>query len=151
MANLDFKPDLKLGNDGETVVRQFLETNGCKFINSNNDNKYDIKMLTNNIETTYEIKTDVFVAPKPFDSGNIFIELESRGKLSGINTTQAKWFVTYFLYLNELWFIETTKLKKLIQDNNFMISYNAGDIGSGTHGYLIKRDPIRSHFHVHKI
>ena len=76
MANLNFKQDLKLGNDGETTVRIFLESQGAKFIDSNNDNKYDLKMMVKGLEKTYEIKTDVKVAPL-FDTGNIFIEYET--------------------------------------------------------------------------
>ena len=75
MANLNFKSDLKLGNDGEEIIVKYLETKGSKFISSNNDNKYDIKMTNSKgiEEITYEVKTDVKVAPL-FDTGNIFIE-----------------------------------------------------------------------------
>ena len=106
MANLNFKKDLKLGNDGEEILIKFLESKGCKYIDSNNDNKYDLMMINKGKETTYEIKTDVFIAPI-YDTGNIFIEYESRGKLSGISVTQADWFVTYFKYLKEIWFIKS--------------------------------------------
>ena len=150
MANYNFGEDLKLGNKGEEFVATFLQTKGCEYIDSNKDNKYDIKMITNNIETTYEIKTDVFVAPI-YDTGNIFIEFESRGKQSGISVTQADWFVTYFKYLKEIWFIKSKTLKTLIQNNNFEIFYDAGDVGSATHGYLIKRKDFKEYFHVCKI
>ncbi len=150
MANLDFKSDLKLGNEGEDIIINFLESKGHKYIDSNNDNKYDIKMMTKGKETTYEVKTDVKCAPL-FDTGNIFIEFESRGKASGIAVTQAKWFVTYFKFLNELWFIKSDKLKELINNNEFPIFKDAGDIGSATHGYLIKRKQFKNHFHVCKI
>lgn len=150
MANLDFKSDLKLGNEGEKIVVNFLVSNGHKFVNSNNDNQYDVKMLINGKEKTYEIKTDVKVAPL-FDTGNIFIEYESRNKPSGILTTKADWFVTYFPFLKEIWFIKTKKLKKLITENKFPIFSNAGDIGSATHGYLIKRKDFKKYFHVCKI
>lgn len=150
MANLEFKSDLKLGNDGEDIIINFLESKGHLYIDSNNDNKYDIKMLTKGVETTYEVKTDVKCAPL-FDTGNIFIEFESRGKDSGIVVTQAKWFVTYFKYLNELWFIKSDELRRLIKDNEFPIFRDAGDIGSATHGYLIKRKNFKEHFHVCKI
>jgi hypothetical protein len=150
MANLNFEKDLILGNDGESIIVSFLESKGCKFINSNNDNKYDIKMLTNGKETTYEIKTDVTCAPL-FDTGNIFIEFSSRSKPSGILTSQSDWFVTYFKYLNELWFIKTNKLLDLINNNDFMVFKNAGDIGSETHGYLIKRKEFKKYFYVNKI
>lgn len=150
MANLDFKTDLKLGNDGEDVIIDFLESKGCSYVDSNNDNRYDLKMVTNGKETTYEIKTDVFIAPI-YDTGNIFIEYESRGKSSGISVTQADWFVTYFKYLKEIWFIKSQTLKELISENEFPIFYDAGDVGSKTHGYLIKRKDFKKYFHVCKI
>ncbi len=150
MANLDFKTDLKLGNDGEDIIINFLSKKGCEYIDSNHDNKYDLKMLKNGVETTYEIKTDVKCAPL-FDTGNIFIEYESRGKASGISVTKADWFVTHFLYLKEIWFIKSDKLRNLIQENNFPIFKDAGDIGSETHGYLINRKKFKQHFYVQKI
>jgi hypothetical protein len=150
MANLNFNQDLILGNHGEIVIREFLEKKGCKFIHLNNDNKYDLKMIKNNTEITYEIKTDVLVAPI-YDTGNIFIEFESRGKESGISVTKSDWFVTYFKYLKEIWFIKSETLKTLIQENEFPIFYDAGDVGSATHGYLIKRKDFKEYFHVYKI
>ena len=150
MANLNFNQDLVLGNSGEIVIKEFLETKGCEFINLNDNNQYDLKMKKNNNEITYEIKTDVFVAPI-YDTGNIFIEYESRGKNSGISVTKADWFVTYFKYLKEIWFIKSETLKTLIQENEFPIFYDAGDIGSATHGYLIKRKDFKEYFNVYKI
>jgi hypothetical protein len=150
MAHLNFKKDLVLGNQGENVIKEFLEQKGCIFIDTNNDNKYDLKMSKNNVEATYEIKTDVLCKPER-DTGNIFIEFQCRNKPSGIEVSQADWFVTYFKFLNEIWFIKTTKLKQIIEDNNFYVIKNGGDIGSNTHGYLIKREKFKEHFHVHKI
>lgn len=150
MANLEFKSDLKLGNEGEQAVISFLETKGCSFINSNNDNKYDIKMTNGINEITYEIKTDVKCAPL-FDTGNIFVEFSSRKKPSGILVTEADWFVTYFKYLNELWFIKSDKLFDLIGENEFPVFHDAGDLGSETHGYLIKRKDFKKLFYVCKI
>lgn len=150
MANLNFRQDLKLGNEGEEIVTNFLKLKGLKYIESNNDNKFDLKMSNNGNEITYEIKTDVKCAPL-FDTGNIFIEFESRGKPSGIQVTEAEWFVTYFKYLNELWFIKSDKLKELIKNNDFPIFKDAGDIGSATHGYLIKRKQFKKYFYVCKI
>lgn len=150
MANLDFNKDLSLGNKGENIVKKFLIDNGCKEIENNNDNKYDLKLLKNNRQITYEIKTDFKCAPL-FDTGNIFIEFECRNKLSGISVTKADWFVTYFIHLNEIWFIKTTKLKKLISDNNSQIFTDAGDLNSQTKGYLINRKKFRSYFLTYKL
>ena len=150
MANLNFKQDLKLGNEGENIIIDFLTSKGNTLISTNNDNKFDIKMLSKGKEVTYEVKTDVKVAPL-FDTGNIFIEYFSRGKDSGITVCKAKWFVTYFKYLNEAWFIETEKLKELIKENDFKTFKNAGDIGSETHGYLLNRKQLKENFYVYKI
>jgi hypothetical protein len=147
MANYEFRSDLKLGNNGENLVGKFLENKGGIILDKNNDNKYDLSVSYNGVIITYEIKTDVFCAPM-FDTGNMFIEFESRGKLSGISVTKAKWFVTYFLYLNEIWFIEVEKLKLLIANNHFPTHLDSGDINSNTKGYLIKRKDYKSHFKV---
>ena len=150
MENLNFKTDLVLGNEGESILKDFLIKNGCKHISNNDDRKYDLKMIKKGVETTYEIKTDYKCAPL-FDTGNIFVEFECRGKESGIAVTEADWFVTYFKYLNEIWFIKSEKLKKLILENNFPTFIDAGDIDSNTKGYLINRKKFKQHFNVHKI
>lgn len=147
MANYEFRSDLKLGNNGENLVGRFLENKGGVILNKNNDNRYDLCVSYKGEIITYEIKTDVFCAPM-FDTGNMFIEFESYGKLSGISVTKAKWFVTYFLYLDEIWFIETDKLKTLIDNNDFPIHLDSGDIGSNTKGYLINRKNYKGYFKV---
>lgn len=147
MAHLEFRKDLVLGNEGEQIVVEFLESKGLVFVESNNDNKYDIRLLKDNQPITYEIKTDVICKPSK-DTGNLFIEFKSRGKDSGITVTQADWFVTYYPFLDEIWFIKSDKLKELIKNNNFRVISNAGDIGSATHGYLINRKNYKDFFHV---
>ena len=152
MANLDFRKDLVLGNEGEMVVVSVLETKNMKYIKSNNDNKFYVEMENNETgkRLKYEIKTDVKCATL-FDTGNIFIEFTSRKKPSGITVTEADWFVTYFQYLNELWFIKSEKLLELIAENDFPIFRDAGDVGSETHGYLINRKEFKKWFYVCKV
>lgn len=147
MAHLEFKKDLVLGHDGEQIIREFLEAKGLVYMESNHDNKYDIKLLKDSKPITYEIKTDVICSMKR-DTGNLFVEFKSRGKDSGISVTQADWFVTYYPYLKEIWFIKSNELKTLIQNNNFHVIKNAGDIGSATHGYLIPRKQFKQNFKV---
>lgn len=146
----NFKKDLTEGVDGEQTIINFLESKGLLFLNSNNDNKYDIKLLKNSKEITYEIKTDVYCSPLK-DTGNLFVEFECRGKPSGIQVTQADWFVTYYKYLNQIWFIKSNKLKNLINNQNFKITQNSGDTNSNTRGYLINRNKFKNHFNVYQI
>lgn len=150
MAEYNFEKDLIVGLEGESKIIKLLENFGGKLISTCNNNKNDFTMSFNNEEILYEVKTDVLVKPKK-DTGNIFIEFKSRGKESGISVTKAKWFVTYFKYLNEVWFIQTDKLKELINTNSFKFVTNAGDPGSFTHGYLIPRNKFSSYFKIYKI
>jgi|TARA_R110000796_G_scaffold173527_1_gene290499 hypothetical protein len=82
--NNDFKYDLQLGIKGESLVA---------------------KMLSNK---KIEVKTDL----KANETGNVFIEYESRKKPSGLSTTEAEWFC--FVLSNEnIIFVETKRLKEI--------------------------------------
>lgn len=150
MAHYNFRKDLKDGHDGETIIKLFLEQKGWKFLNSNHNNKYDIKMTKDNKEMTYEIKTDVYCTPTQ-DRGNLFVEFECRGKDSGILVTEADWFVTLFPALREVWFIKPQDLRDLIETESFRQTMFSGDSGSNTRGYLINRKKYREKFHVYTI
>ena len=148
MANYNFKQDITEGERGESIIRQELEQHGAIFLGDNKDNKFDISMkMPNGNTNTFEIKTDVFCKPHK-DTNNLFIEFESRGKESGINTTIADFFVTYYPFLMEIWYIKTEKLKQLINDNQFKETEFSGDSGSNTKGYLIPRYQFKKHFKV---
>lgn len=150
MANYDFKQDIIEGEDGEQVVLQDLIQMGAKFISDNKDNKYDLIVSRKNKEITYEIKTDVYCT-KERDTGNMFIEFECRGKESGILVSKSDWFVTFYKGINEIWYIKTNELLKLIQSETFRETSNSGDSGSNTKGYLIPRNKYREYFIIRTI
>ena len=149
MAHLNFKKDLELSKQGEEDVKNFLINRGCVFVDFNHDNKYDLLMKKKGKDITYEVKTD-YIVYKMFDTGNLFVEFECRNKPSGIAVTEAEWYVNYYYHLKEFWFIKTKDLKELIANNNIPVTTNAGDINSGTKGYLIKRKNYRDYFHVYQ-
>jgi len=150
MANYNFNDDIIIGEDGEQVVIDDLRELGAHFVSNNKDNKWDIIVNIDNENISYEIKTDVFCKPEN-DTGNIFVEYECRGKGSGIMVTQAKWFVTYYQYLREIWYIQTDVLKQLIMDNDIPQIEFSGDKGSNTKGWLLPRYPYKKHFIVRKV
>ncbi len=150
MANYDFRKDIIEGEEGEQVVIKDLISMGGKFISDNKNNKYDLLISKEGELITYEIKTDVYCKPER-DTGNIFIEIECRGKESGAMVSEAKWFVTYYKHFNELWYIKTTDLLNLLQTENFRMTSNSGDVGSNTKGYLLPRHKYKSHFKVRTI
>ena len=149
MGNYNFNKDLIIGEQGERTVAQDLESIGAKLITDNKNNSHDLIIEKDGTQLKYEIKTDIFCFPQ-FDTGNMFIEFECRGKKSGIEVTTADWFVMYYKYLKEIWYIKTDELKKLINDNQFFETEFSGDQNSNTRGYLIPREKYKKHFIVRK-
>ncbi len=121
MKNSKFDIDLAKGQEMEETFKEFMKG------------------------SLVEVKSERHIWEK---TGNHFVEFECRGKESGIKVTKAKYFVTYFPYLQEAWFILTNKLKKLINDNELPITTDAGDEKSGTKGYLINRELYKEHFKI---
>jgi len=85
------------------------------YMQYNNDFKYDLKVgMTKEKELgeifagkTIEIKYDI-KAPK---TGNVFVEYASRGKLSGISTSEAEYYC--FCLGDTFHLIKTEQLKKV--------------------------------------
>jgi hypothetical protein len=148
MAHYNFRKDIVVGEEGEKIVTEWLcnSYNG-KLLSDNKTNTHDIIIEFPKRTLSFEIKTDVFVS-KQYDTGNMFIEYESRNKPSGISVCKADYFITYFKYLNEVWMIKTKDLWNLIHSVKFRIFKNAGDKGSNTHGYLIPRQKYQQYFKV---
>ena len=141
----NFKKDILKGENGENEIKEILESFGFKYIGNCKNNQFDLIMEYNRVPYTYEIKTDTYL-----DTGNLVVEIESRGKLSGISVTNADYFLTYFRNKKEIWTIKTDSLKELIKENNFFLK-NGGDKGSNTKFYIIKKEKFKSHFQVYKI
>jgi hypothetical protein len=84
--NSDFRYDLKFGQEGETEIAKLL-----------NDSSIEVKRDRQTQQT-----------------GNIYIEYESRGKPSGIKTTKAKKWA-YILQDGCILIIDTELLKKALR------------------------------------
>ena len=156
MGNYNFTKDLPLGQKGERIIQIDLERLGGEVVTYNETNAYDLMMQMpvrgeDRLEVvTYEVKTDVFCKPHN-DTANLFIEFECRGNASGIAVTKANWFVTYYPYLFEAWYIKVDELKSIISDNDFKVAEGSGDAFSNTKGYLIPRYQYKTFFKVRKI
>lgn len=148
MSKYKFSDDIEVGEKGEQIVRIDLESEGAIYLNDNKTHEYDLNMtMPNGKNSTFEVKTDEYCRPDS-DTTNLFIEFESWGKPSGLTTTKAKYFVMYYPYLKDIWYIKTSKLRQLIKDNDFVVKEWAGDAKSGTKGYLIPRYQFKEHFKV---
>lgn len=143
MGSYNFNIDILIGEEGEQVIVDDLISMGGTYDSSNKTNSHDIIMTYSGNPVSYECKTDVFD-----DTGNMFIETKCRGKASGASVTKAKWFVTYFKKLNEIWYIKTSKLKALLKAHEHKFVTRCGDTNSGTEGYLINKNMFRDKFIV---
>ena len=151
MAHLNFDDDLLIGKEGEkTVVGYLNRFHHATLVSYNNTKEYDALVFFDRPSPfgvghiTLEIKTDVLISPKR-DTGNLFIETECRDKISGIQVTEADWFLYYLKHFDELWVITPPKLLALIRTGRFP-SAGGGDKGSGTKGILIPREQEEAHF-----
>ena len=99
-------------------IRPLLGSNGyiLRIMEYNSDFKYDLqlgklgeqhlaKILMNK---KIEVKTDY----QATQTGNIFVEYYSRGKASGITTTQAQWYA-FLLSNDKIILISTEELKDI--------------------------------------
>lgn len=143
MGNYNFNEDIILGEEGEGVIINDLISMGATYDSSNKTNTYDILVSFNGKKIRYECKTDFFD-----DTGNMFIETSCRGKASGIEVTKANWFVTYFKKLNEIWYIKTDKLKRILKEHKHKEATQCGDNWSNTKGVLLNKNMFRDEFIV---
>lgn len=152
----NYKLSSEIGEKGEKVVRKFMKSLGYVVLSKCIDITHDYKLLKDGKEYLIEIKTDVgHMRPDKktgeiYDTGNIPIEYECRGKASGIAATKADFFIIYLPYLNEIWLIRTQKLKRLIIEraDSIINVENAGDKGSNTKIHLLKRKIFKDEFRV---
>ena len=154
MGSYDFESDLKDGEDGEKIVAVFLSLQGLPFLGYNKDYRYDLRHYSpsKEQELLFEVKTDDYCTPES-DTGNIAVEIEFKGKPSGISKTYAQWFVYYYKHLLEdnIWMIQVDNLKELIKENRDKIRIVNGGDNNNSRIVLIPREEFREKFGVDTI
>jgi hypothetical protein len=138
MGNYDFKRDLAVAKNTEKRVALILEHKfGYKVTEYNKDNKYDLAVETKNEDlVTIEVKEDFMCKL----TGNVALEFECRGKLSGINVSEADYYI-YVIHRKtgiEYWSLKIKTLKEMIKNKEYFRIVNGGDKGSNTMNYLFK-------------
>lgn len=116
--NYNFSQDLEDGTKAEKRVAELFQTK-CKQIVSvdyNHDYKYDLRLtLDDSRSFTVEVKCDYLLQR----TGNFAIETKCRGKASGINVTQADFFVIYTSGPEHAYTFKTDHLRKLAADPKY--------------------------------
>jgi hypothetical protein len=151
MPHYDFKKDLPIAQKTEQQVADLFNENvkDLIFLEHCNNSDYDLKFKYHNREITFEIKED-FTCEK---TGNIGVEYECRGKLSGISISKAVYYI-YKIHRPDgkigLYIIHTNKLKKMIEDKLWFRKVIGGDKGSNSKNYLFRLDVIEEKFKLLK-
>ena len=136
MAHYNFDKDLLDGQQAEQEAIEKLKvhfsiTDDADF-EIYNKTEYDIKIISKNL--TFEVKNDLMATK----TGNVAIEYECRGNVSGINATEADFWLQK--YNNKFHMVETSKLKdEILTKRNFDRDFSSGggDAGSNTKMYLV--------------
>jgi len=135
MVYNNFKKDLEMGEkaQNEAIEKIKKEFQGIEILESKAIIKeFDIKGKHKNREITFEIKWDIMSE----ETENVAIEYECRGKISGIDVTEADYWI--YKIKNDFYLIETIKIKQAIQNKIYFKKVIGGDAGSFTRLYLIK-------------
>lgn len=125
----NFKNDIEIGKSAEELISKIIleRDNSVIKILPNENSKYDLMVLFND-ETccTIEVKNDV----RSQITGNVAVEIFSRGKKSGVFSSEADYFV-YFVRDNgvKIFITRRTKLLELIRTCEFRRVFG-GDVDS---------------------
>jgi hypothetical protein len=137
MANYDFKKDLPVAKETEKEVAQILakvyDANILKFEHTS---EYDILARIKDNDYKFEVKED-FMSWK---TGNVALEFECRGKPSGIQTSEADFYVYKIHGANgtHFYLFKTSALKKMVSEKEYFRVVSGGDKGSNSMNYLFK-------------
>ena len=131
----DFDESLGFGQDGEYEVASHYEDYGWEVVEYNHDSAYDIEMTRGDDRIFVEVKCD----RRANETGNFFIEYYSRGKDSGIATSEADiWVLTVYA---------TGEHLAITKEDLLEMCKGAKSVAGGDHntsrGYLVKVHKVR--------
>ena len=84
--------------------------------------EYDFMMTMNDSDVYFEVKRDRYMDK----TGNICIEYESNGKLSGIAITKADYWLYFNDDMNEIYLIDVVYIKKCIEKMKYHKNIKCG-------------------------
>jgi len=138
MGYYTFELDLA---QAKLIEKEFVtilkEHQNIKRVEFNNDYLYDVLIETEEGIKTYEIKHDKMSNK----TGNLALEFHSRGKPSGISTSQADFWI--YKLEDGFYKISLNELKQLVNDKKYIRTVSGGDMGSFTRMYLFSLQVIK--------
>ncbi len=167
LHNSDFHEDLRFGQGGEDLIRDFivnvinqgLKTSRYSITDIRYDSLWDFEitkyplredgspdiMYIEGSKLHIEVKTDKY----KHKTNNIFIELSSKGRKSGLSTTKSHYYVYFFirkdLYQKDnVLIIETSKLRSLV--NKYMTHVRYGGDNNSVLGVTLPLSEVKQYF-----
>ncbi len=169
----DFWDDLSFGRRGETLMSNFfimrlnstLKNHKYSIVETGDGKSWDVKALAypkmedgrvsifpdeTRKPLHIEIKTDVY----HHKTNNMFIELKSRGRKSGLDTSKSDFFVYFFIRKdlypqNNVWIISTKLLKELVEKYRLDPKYiKRGGDNNSSEGVLLPLQEVTKYFKV---
>lgn len=137
MGKYNFEEDLAVAVKTEQTVAEILVGYyDAKIIEFGKTNSHDIIAEIDGDSLSFEVKEDFGCVW----SGNVALEYKSRGKLSGINTSKADFYIYVIHAKDEIVYVQfpTQTLKNMIANKRYFRTANGGDPGSNTMIYLFK-------------
>ena len=135
-----------MATETEKRISEHLVSKGYRFLCHCANADYDLKMETPSGEViTIEIKEDFLCK----ETGNIAVEYHCRQKPSGIATSRADFYLYRAHEPNgekNLYVIETSSLKEMIEKKLWHRTVNGGDGGSNSLNYLFTLGVIKENF-----
>lgn len=141
MGNYEFNADLKVEEKTKQEIKEFLEASGWRVVDDNNDFRYDFILHKDDKLVHLELKEDF----KCKETGNVAVEYYSRGKPSGLRTTQADFYLykVHNPWAKEYIVVNVDKLKRFIKESFDYRTVTGGDKGSNTKMYLLTYEVFR--------
>lgn len=144
-GNYNFHLDLAQAQKTEEEISQLLTNYGFSTIHFNNDNQYDLLLEKKGKEFKLEIKEDFRCGA----TGNVAVEYESRGKLSGILTSKSDLYMYKMNFLEsqggvKYYLMSKNALINVIKAKKYFRRVNGGDKGSNTMMYLFKTKELEA-------
>lgn len=134
MGNYSFAKDLLHSDTTVNEIADILAERNIDILDFNDDWRYDILAAAGINTIKLEVKEDF----QAYKTGNVAVEYEYRGKPSGVNHTEANFFI-YKIHEKGCicyYIIRTETLKKLIEKKLYSRLVIGGDAGSCTRLYL---------------
>jgi hypothetical protein len=144
--NDDIELSAKINEDGEKIIKTFLENLGYTFLSKSENIPHDYQFVKKGKQYRFEIKTEFY------DSKNIEIEYEHKDIACGLSVSKSDFLIKYYPLINEVWLIKIEKLKSLIKENikdeMKIEKYNKETLDGVTKMFLLKKENLKDQFRI---